>query len=632
MLLQRPLNISKFLLGTVLGLCVAGPVWAAEALAEGSAVRVDTRVDAVALQPVPAVQARGDAQDHPAEDAKPPVKTAPQPINQASAKADPSKTDASKEPGAAEAATQAGRTAETAAPAVAANTLAAPVKTPDAADSSLDGESTQPASADNTTGPATGKTTTRDNAAAPDIATALDIAKAPDNATAPDKVTAPDKTTAPPPTPSNAATTENPRLGNDTKTPEPAAQAATSTSLAAPLSDETARKFSGQGDANNAINLHPPGHFSTAEPLNPSTENLLKPDPATPPPAPFAPAVPFTLLGVTLNPGSASRMAWSPEDSFSGIATPTPVLVVHGAKPGPKLCLTAAVHGDEVNGIEVVRHILYGLDPNQLAGTVIGVPIVNMQGFRRNSRYLADRRDLNRFFPGNSQGSAASRIASSLFKEVISPCQYLIDIHTGSMARTNLPQLRADLAKPKVVELANLLGDIAVLQNKGAKGSLRRAAVDKGIAAVTLEAGEPYTFQETAINKSLAAIKTLLNQLKMHPYPDISGANTPPHFYTSQWLRAKAGGMLFSRASLGQAVKAGDLLGTITDPITNQSSPIHSPKDAVVLGMALNQVMHPGFAAYHLGIPASLAETQQSDAGPEDFGSDSAQPEGQDAH
>lgn len=427
------------------------------------------------------------------------------------------------------------------------------------------------------------------------------------------------------------AASETPAAINPVEATKPAAASPSpATNLAAPLSAESARRFSGQGEGGAAIDLHPPGRFSTAEPLNPSTENLLKPDPAAPPPAPLAPAAPFSLLGASLDPGSASRLAWSPEDSFSGIATPTPVLVVHGAKPGPKLCLTAAVHGDEVNGIEVVRNILYNLDPNQLAGTVIGVPIVNMQGFRRNSRYLADRRDLNRFFPGNSQGSAASRIAASLFNEVITSCQYLVDIHTGSMSRTNLPQLRADLSKPRVVELANLLGDIAVLQNKGTKGSLRRAAMDKNIPAVVIEAGEPYTFQESAIEKSLAALHHLLTQLKMYSYTGLTpGA---PQYYKSQWLRAKAGGMLFSRIRLGEVVKAGDLLGVITDPITNQSSPIHSPKDAVVLGMALNQVLHPGFAAYHLGIPASLAEAQQSDAGPEDFGSDAVQPDSQDIH
>jgi uncharacterized protein len=402
-----------------------------------------------------------------------------------------------------------------------------------------------------------------------------------------------------------------------------------SVSLSAPLEGEKAQVFAAKGPGaqapvTSALDLHPPGRFSTAEPLNPSTENLLRPDPPAPPPAPLAPATPLRMLDVEVPPGSASRLAWSPQDSFSGIAMPTPVLVVHGAKPGPRLCLTAAVHGDEVNGIEVVRNILYNLDPHQLAGTVIGVPIVNMQGFRRSSRYLADRRDLNRFFPGNPQGSSASRIAYGFFNEVVVHCQLLVDLHTGSLARTNLPQLRADLNKPKVVALAKDLGDIAVLQNRGAKGSLRRAAVDRGIAAVTLEAGEPHTFQEAAINKSVQSIQHLLVRLGMYAFAGITPKTDATVFYRSQWVRAKAGGMLFNRVTLGQQVQAGEWLGTILDPITNQSSQILSPRTGLIIGMALNQVMHPGFAAYHIGYPTTLSEASQSDAGPEDFGADAA--------
>ena len=128
---------------------------------------------------------------------------------------------------------------------------------------------------------------------------------------------------------------------------------------------------------------------------------------------------PLVLLGSEVPAGTSTRLSWSPEHSFAGIAGPTPVLVVNGAKPGPVLCLTAAIHGDELNGIEVVRRVLYDLDARKLSGTVIGVPIVNLQGFRRGSRYLPDRRDLNRFFPGNARGSSAARIAQSFFDEVI---------------------------------------------------------------------------------------------------------------------------------------------------------------------------------------------------------------------
>lgn len=140
----------------------------------------------------------------------------------------------------------------------------------------------------------------------------------------------------------------------------------------------------------------------------------------------------FAVLGAVVPPATAMRLSWQPNQSSDGLSMPTPILVVNGAQPGPVLCLTAAIHGDELNGIEIVRRVLHGTDPEKLSGTIIGVPIVNLQGFQRSSRYLTDRRDLNRFFPGNPQGSSASRIAYSFFKEIISHCNFLVDLHTGS--------------------------------------------------------------------------------------------------------------------------------------------------------------------------------------------------------
>ena len=146
---------------------------------------------------------------------------------------------------------------------------------------------------------------------------------------------------------------------------------------------------------------------------------------------------PIVLLGTTVPIATSARLSWSPHQSFEGIAAPTPVLVVNGTRPGPTVCLTAAVHGDELNGIEIVRSVLYDLSPDKLSGTVIGVPIVNLQGFRRSSRYLPDRRDLNRYFPGNSTGSSASRIAHSFFREVISHCDAPV-----SYTHLTLPTIR----------------------------------------------------------------------------------------------------------------------------------------------------------------------------------------------
>jgi len=316
------------------------------------------------------------------------------------------------------------------------------------------------------------------------------------------------------------------------------------------------------------------------------------------------------LLDAEVPAATSARLSWSPDQSFDGIAVPTPVLVVNGAKRGPVLCVTAAVHGDELNGIEVVRRVLYDLEPEKLSGAVIGVPIVNLQGFRRGTRYLPDRRDLNRFFPGNPQGSLASRIAHSFFTEVIDHCEALIDLHTGSFNRTNLPQLRADLKNPDVVRMTRSFGSTVVLHSNGAKGTLRRAATDWGIPSVTLEAGEPARLQTREVEHGTKGVMTLLNQMDMYRKVTFWGSKEPV-YYQSEWVRADRGGVLFSDVDLGERVLKGQTLGTITDPITNVKSTLKASSSGRVLGMALNQFVMPGFAAFRIGI--ETAERQVLD-------------------
>ncbi len=215
-----------------------------------------------------------------------------------------------------------------------------------------------------------------------------------------------------------------------------------------------------------------------------AAEELVEPVAAHPHDVPLADAVntaqgqaeALHLLGEELPPGSARRLSWSATELFEGVPVSTPVLVVNGELPGPTLCLTAAVHGDELNGIEIVRRVLHDIDPDKLSGRLIGVPIVNVQGFRRGSRYLPDRRDLNRYFPGNPNGSAAARIAHALFKDVIAHCDALVDLHTGSFERANLPQIRADLRNPDVVTLTLGFGSMVVLHSVPTVGTLRFAA------------------------------------------------------------------------------------------------------------------------------------------------------------
>ena len=181
------------------------------------------------------------------------------------------------------------------------------------------------------------------------------------------------------------------------------------------------------------------------------------------------------------------------------------MLVVAGAQAGPVVCLTGGIHGDELNGVEVVRRSLaQARSPRELRGTLIGVPIVNLAAFRRGSRYLPDRRDLNRFFPGNARGSSAARLARSLF-DVLRHCDALVDVHSGSFHRTNLPQVRGDLRKPEVLRLAKAFGSEIAVHNEGRPGTLRRAATEAGIPAIAYEAGEPMRFQEDAIDRASRA-------------------------------------------------------------------------------------------------------------------------------
>jgi len=322
-------------------------------------------------------------------------------------------------------------------------------------------------------------------------------------------------------------------------------------------------------------------------------------------------AEPLVLLGVEVASGTAQRLSWTATELFEGVPVATPVLVVNGLKPGPTLCLTAAIHGDELNGIETVRRVMHDISPEKLSGAVIGVPIVNVQGFRRGSRYLPDRRDLNRYFPGNPKGSAAARIAHSFFENVVAQCDALIDLHTGSFERSNLPQIRADLRDPDVVTLTQGFGATVILHSTPGIGTLRYAATQAGIPTLTLEAGGPLQLELSEVKHGVKGIETLIGSLGMMRKMR-SWGEAEPVYYRSTWVRADSGGILFSDVSLGSSVRKGDLLGTITDPMSNVGVELLAPYSGRIIGMARNQVVMPGFAAFHVGIQTDEAPTDDT--------------------
>jgi predicted deacylase len=432
------------------------------------------------------------------------------------------------------------------------------------------------------------------------------------------------------PTDGAGATPDPPVVDDPFADPDPAQDKAASTAAAAvDLQSGPAAADAAQPDQ-AAADAAP----MTGDDLAPGIPDASGVDPALvpapagelmgpPPPDPHANefgASPIALLGAKVAPGSRERLRWTTGQSFSGSVMETPVIVIHGERPGPRLCLVAGVHGDELNGVETVRRLAYAIEPEDLAGTVIAVPIVNLLGFSRGSRYLPDRRDLNRFFPGNPAGSSASRIAHSFFAAVVDNCDALVDFHTGSFDRANLPQVRADLRDPAVVGFTRGFGATAVLHSPGSPGMLRLAASRRGIPAVTFEIGAPLRLQPEEIEHGVQAIQSLMHQMNMVA---TRRRWTEPQavFYESRWVRVDQGGMLFSELALGDRVEQGQLLGRVIDPVSNRSNDVRAPEAGRVIGMALNQLVLPGFAAYHLGVASSEEQVvidAAQETGPDD--------------
>ncbi len=318
---------------------------------------------------------------------------------------------------------------------------------------------------------------------------------------------------------------------------------------------------------------------------------------------------PMEILGERVEPGTKRELVFFTSESFQALSVKTPVLVIRGTAPGPTLCLTAAVHGDELNGVEIVRRVLEETEPDKLSGTLIGVPIVNMLGFERSSRYLPDRRDLNRYFPGHSRGSSAARIAHAFFEAIVRRCDALIDLHTGSFHRANMPQIRGDLLNPGVAALAKAFGAEVLIHHTGQIGTLRKAATDAGIPTIIYEGGEPMRFQDTEIERGAAGTRSVLTELglveRKRAGRSSDGIRT---FYETHWIRVNHGGILVSHVRLGDWVTVDQRLGRISDPMGRGRSQVTSPYKGRVIGIALAPVVIPGVAVYHIGLERPVVD------------------------
>jgi predicted deacylase len=307
------------------------------------------------------------------------------------------------------------------------------------------------------------------------------------------------------------------------------------------------------------------------------------------------------LLGRTVPAGSSQRFAFVQDRTFEASYLNMPVFVARGATTGPTLCMTAGVHGDELNGVEIARRAFSRVDARTLRGTVIALPAINAEGVRTGNRYLSDRRDLNRAFPGSAGGSVARLIAHKVFTEVLVHCDALVDLHTASNERTNLPQIRADISDPEIRELAIHFGTGIVIAGKGPDGSLRREAAKAGIPAIIYEAGAPHRFQEDEITRGALGIDNVMAYLGMTDRPEREIPESRV-YERSRWVRVprKNGGFFFPAAALGQAVQTGEALGHIVDPLTDEAHTVVSGVDGEVIGMAFSRPVLSGYALYHV--------------------------------
>jgi hypothetical protein len=311
----------------------------------------------------------------------------------------------------------------------------------------------------------------------------------------------------------------------------------------------------------------------------------------------------ITIVGETIAPGKRCELEIPVARLITHTLLSLPVTVLHGMEPGPCLWLSAAIHGDEINGVEIIRQVLEQVNPQKMRGTLIAVPIVNVFGFLEQSRYLPDRRDLNRSFPGSAEGSLASRLAHLFMREIVSRCTHGIDLHTASACRINFPQIRANLHDEETYRCAKAFGAPVMIHGVTRDGSLRQAAAKKGIPILLYEGGEALRFDAEAIRVGTEGILAVMNVLGMATFP------VPPvvsvEIKTTKWVRASRGGILYLQVHLGESVRKKQVLGIIANAFGKESVAVRAPWDGLVIGHTQNPLVNQGDGIIHLAAVSS---------------------------
>ncbi len=322
----------------------------------------------------------------------------------------------------------------------------------------------------------------------------------------------------------------------------------------------------------------------------------------------------ITLGGFKVAPGEHRSIEIPLSELYSHSPVSMPVYVINGKRDGPVLFVSAAIHGDEINGVEIIRRLLLQKNIYRIKGALIAVPVVNVYGFITQSRYLPDRRDLNRSFPGSEKGSMAARLAYTFMHEVVKQCSHGIDLHTGAQGRENLPQIRAKVNSDKETEeMARAFGAPVIINAELRDGSLRESVADDGIPVLLYEAGEALRFNELSIRAGVTGITRVMRYLGMLPASrkKTSAVSEPLVANNTLWVRAPQSGILRSLVALGSQVKKKEVIGWVSDPLGKHQQAVLANVSGIVIGRTNLPLVNEGEALFHIAIfsePDSAAE------------------------
>ncbi len=316
------------------------------------------------------------------------------------------------------------------------------------------------------------------------------------------------------------------------------------------------------------------------------------------------------ICGIRVAPGTRATVELPVADLYTHASLAMPVQVIQGRRAGPVLFVSAAVHGDEICGVEIIRRLLKRKILSSIRGTLLAVPIVNVHGFLDQSRYLPDRRDLNRSFPGSAKGSLAARLAHVFASEIVAKAEYGIDLHTGAVHRSNLPQIRANLADEQTLALARAFGTPILIDSDLRDGSLREHAAARGIPMLLYETGEALRFDEIGIRAGIRGILNVMRAIGMlAPRKKPARPIEPVVTHQTTWVRAPRSGIVSSSIRLGQRVTQDQTLATICDPFGEKESPVLAPFRGVVIGRSNLPLAHEGDALFHVASVDSARAT-----------------------